>query len=154
MYITVLILHSIFRWFVLIALCYAIFRAYKGYTSRSAFSYLDNKVRHWTATLTHLQLTLGILLYIKSPIIQYYLSDFQNLIADWDLTFFGLYHFLLMLSAVVIISIGSARAKRQKTDREKFRTMLIMYTIGFFIILIAVPWPFSPLANRPLIRFF
>ena len=154
MYITVLILHSILRWFVLIALCFAIFKAYQGYVRGSEFSYLDNKVRHWTATLTHLQLTLGIILYIKSPIIQYYLSDFQNLVAQWDLTFFGIVHFSLMILAVVIISIGSARAKRKKTAREKFKTMLVMYSIGLFIILIAIPWPFSPLANRPLIRFF
>lgn len=154
MYSTVLSLHSIFRWLVLLSLCYAIFRAYKGYVSKSDFSFLDNKVRHWTATIAHVQLTLGVLVYIKSPIIKYYLSDFKNLIADWNLTFFGLIHSILMVSAVVLITIGSAKAKRKQTAKEKFRTILVTYFIALVIIFIAIPWPFSPLANRPYIRAF
>ncbi len=154
MYSTVLALHSLFRWFVVISLCYAIYRAYRGYVNQLEFSTLDNKVRHWAVTIAHVQLTLGILVYIKSPIIQYYFSDLKNLISDWNLTFFGLIHFILMISAVIIITIGSAKAKRKKTAPEKFKTMLIAYSIALFIIFIAIPWPFSPLANRPYIRAF
>jgi len=154
MYSVVLVLHSIFRWFVLCALLYAIFRAYKGYTSKSNFSSLDNKVRHWTATIAHIQLTLGILVYIKSPIIKYYFSDFKNLVTDWNLTFFGLFHFIFMISAVVLITVGSAKAKRKKTAPEKFKTMLLLYSIALILIFIAIPWPFSPLANKPYLRAF
>lgn len=154
MYSTVLVLHSIFRWLVLISLCYSIYRAYRGFRFQYNFSYVDNKVRHWTATIAHIQLTIGMLLYIKSPIIKYYFSDFKNLINNWDLTFFGFVHFVLMITAIVIITIGSAKAKRKKTDIEKFRTMLMYFSIGLLIIFIAIPWPFSPLANRPLLRTF
>ncbi|UOY07786.1 hypothetical protein L0P88_04350 [Muricauda sp. SCSIO 64092] len=154
MYSTVLTLHSLFRWLVLLSLGFAIYRAYKGYTSKSPFSYLDNKVRHWTATIAHIQLILGILVYIKSPIIQYYFSDFKNLVADWNLTFYGLFHFILMIGAIVLITIGSAKAKRKKTAREKFKTILVTYSIALILIFIAIPWPFSPLANRPYIRAF
>lgn len=154
MYSNVLVLHSLFRWLVLISLCYAIFRAYKGYRSQSNFSHFDNKVRHWTATIAHIQLTIGMLLYIKSPVIQYYFSDFKTLVNNWNLTFFGLFHLILMISAVVLITIGSAKAKRKKIDSEKFSTMLTYFSIGLLIIFIAIPWPFSPLANRPLLRAF
>ncbi|MEM7486653.1 MAG: hypothetical protein AAF348_15700 [Bacteroidota bacterium] len=154
MYSTVLVLHSIFRWLVLLSLCYAIYRAYKGFHSKSHFSYLDNKVRHWTATIAHIQLTVGMIVYIKSPIIKYYFSDFKNLVNNWEMTFFGIFHSILMIAAIVIITIGSAKAKRKKTDIEKFRTMLGYFSIGLLIIFIAVPWPFSPLANRPLLRTF
>ncbi len=154
MYSTALALHSIFRWLLLIALCYSIYRAYRGFRDQSDFSYVDNKVRHWTATIAHIQLTIGMLVYIKSPIIKYYFSDFKNLITNWNLTFFGLFHFILMISAIIIITIGSAKAKRKATDIEKFRTILIYFSIGLLIIFIAIPWPFSPLANRPLLRTF
>jgi len=154
MYSTILILHSIFRWLVLLSLCYAIFRAYKGFNTQSAFTNIDEKIRHWTATIAHIQLTIGMLVYIKSPIIKHYFSDFKNLITNWNLTFFALIHFILMVSAIIIITIGSAKAKREKTDLEKFRTMLTYFSIGLIIIFIAIPWPFSPLANRPLLRIF
>jgi hypothetical protein len=32
--------------------------------------------------------------------------------------------------------------------------MAIWFLLGLIVILIAVPWPFSPLANRPYIRHF
>ncbi len=154
MYPTLLLLHSLFRWLVLLFLCYAIARSYRGYYSKSEFSFFDNKIRHWTATIAHIQLVLGILVYIKSPIIQYYFSDFENLISNWELTFFGIFHFILMLIAIVIITIGSAKAKRKTTASEKFKTMLIWFSIALVIIFTAIPWPFSPLANRPYIRMF
>ncbi|PNW27138.1 hypothetical protein [Formosa algae] len=154
MYSTFLTLHSIFRWLVLLSLCYAIFRAYKGYKSQSSFSKIDNTVRHWTATIAHIQLIIGILVYIKSPIITYYFSDFKTLISEWELTFYGLFHFILMMVAIVVITIGSAKAKRKKTDVEKFKTMLLYFSLALLIICIAIPWPFSPLANRPYLRPF
>jgi len=154
MYSTLLILHSIFRWLVLLSLIYAIYRAGMGYFSKSIFSNGDNLVRHWTATIAHIQLILGILVYIKSPIIQYYFANFNTAIYDWNLTFFGLFHFVLMIAAIVIITIGSAKAKRKTQDLDKFKTMLIWFSIGLTIIFIAIPWPFSPLMNRPYLRTF
>lgn len=154
MYSTVLILHSIFRWLVLLSLVYAIFRAGRGYFTKGNFSFWDNKVRHWTATIAHVQLILGILVYIKSPLVQYYFVNFKTSISNWDLTFFGLFHFALMVLAIVLITVGSAKAKRKTTDLEKFKTILLWFSIALIIMFIAIPWPFSPLANRPYIRTF
>lgn len=69
-----------------------------------------------------------------------------------EFTFFGMIHSLLMLVAIIVITFGSALAKRKTTDREKFKTMLYWFSIALIIILIAIPWPFSPLANRPYFR--
>jgi heme A synthase len=148
----ILFLHSIFRWFVFLFLSYAIFQAYRGYRLKRNFSKWDNKIRHWTATTAHIQLILGILVYIKSPLIIYYFSNFKNLVNDWNFTFFGLFHIILMFFALVIITIGSAKTKRKKTDQEKYKTMFLWFLIAFIIIFIAIPWPFSPLANRPYFR--
>jgi len=154
MYAIVLVLHSLFRWLVIISLSLAIFRSYKGYSTHKKFSSTDNKIRHWTATIAHIQLILGVLVYIKSPIMNYYFSDFQNLFTNWELSFFGLIHSIGMCIAIVVITIGSAKAKRKQKDREKFKTMLVYFSIGLLIILLVIPWPFSPFANRSLIRTF
>lgn len=152
MYTTILFLHATFRWLVLLFLFYAISRAYKGYRLKTDFLNWDDKVRNWTATIAHIQLILGALVYIKSPLIQYYFSDFKKLILNWNLTFFGLFHVLLMLIALVVITIGSAKAKRKKKAIEKHRSILIWFSIALFIIFIAIPWPFSPFTNRPYVR--
>ncbi len=152
MYSSLLFFHSLFRWLVLLSLGYAIFRAYRGYTGKTLFTKADNSVRHWTATLAHIQLTLGFTLYFTSPIIKYFFANFKQEIQRIDLTFFGLIHFVLMLIAIVVITVGSALAKRRPTDTEKFRTMLVWFSVALGLIFLAIPWPFSPLANRPYFR--
>ncbi|MDH6253765.1 cytochrome bd-type quinol oxidase subunit 2 [Chryseobacterium sp. H1D6B] len=152
MYQTLTFLHSSFRWLVLLSLLYAVFRAYKGYSSKSVFSKTDDSVRHWSATIAHVQLILGITLYSQSPMIKYFWKNFNTAKESFDLLFFGLIHIFLMLVSIVLITIGSALAKRKETDREKFKTQLIWFTTALIIIFIAIPWPFSPLANRPYFR--
>lgn len=152
MYPSLLFVHSLFRWLVLMSLLYAIIRAYRGYSSNSPFTKTDNSARHWTATIAHVQLVLGFTLYFTSPIIKYFFANFKQEIQRINLAFFGIIHFLLMLTAIIVITIGSALAKRKPTAREKFRTMLVWFSIAMALIFLAIPWPFSPLANRPYFR--
>lgn len=152
MYQTLTFLHSIMRWLVLASLVYSIYRAYKGYFSNSEFSKTDNNVRHWTATIAHIQLIVGVIFYMKSPIIKYFWNNFDEAIHNLDITFFGLIHIFLMFTAIILITIGSAKSKRKTTDRGKYKTMLVYFSISLIIIFIAIPWPFSPFANRPYFR--
>ncbi|MFP3590765.1 hypothetical protein [Chryseobacterium sp. SIMBA_038] len=152
MYQTLTFLHSTFRWLVLLSLISSLYIAYKGYFSNNKFSKTDDSVRHWTATIAHVQLILGITLYSQSPIVKYFWNNFSTAKESFDLLFFGLIHIFLMLFSIVLITIGSALTKRKETDKEKFKTMLIWYTIALIIIFIAIPWPFSPFANRPYFR--
>jgi cytochrome b561 len=154
MYDTLLALHSLIRWLVLASLLVAIFRGYRGWFSNKPFSRFDNSVRQWTATITHIQLVLGICLYFVSPIINYFLHNFKEAVHQREVRFFGMEHNLMMLIAIIIITIGSAKAKRKLTDKEKFKTMAIWYTIGLLVILSSIPWSFSPLAARPNFRAF
>ena len=134
--------HSALRWLVLIALLSSIFRAAKGYFTEAVFTVTDNALRHWTATIAHIQLVIGVTLYIRNPLLLKYSL------------FFRFIHISCMFTAVVLLTIGSALARRKPTDREKFRTMFVWFTISLIIILMAIPWPFSPLAERPLFRSF
>lgn len=152
MYSTLLFCHSFLRWFVLGSLLYSIYIAYKGYTSKLSFTRKDNLIRHWTATIAHIQLIFGILIYVQSPIVKYFWANFATGIQNIDAAFFGLIHILLMLISIVLITIGSALAKRKANDRDKFKTMLIWFCIALLIIFIAIPWPFSFFANRPYFR--
>lgn len=150
MYQLLIYLHSFLRWFVLISLIVAVYKAYRGYFSNAAFKKGDNAIRHWIATIAHVQLMVGMVLYFQSPLIKYFLKNGAK--ESFEFLFFGMIHSTLMLVAIVIVTIGSAMAKRRKTDKEKFRTMLVWYSLALIIIFIAIPWPFSPFANRPYLR--
>jgi uncharacterized membrane protein YdjX (TVP38/TMEM64 family) len=154
MYPTLLTLHSLVRWLVLISLLFAIFRAYRGWFFRKHFSRLDNSVRHWTATISHIQLIIGLLLYSVSPIIDFFLHNYKAAVHQRQFRFFGMEHSLMMIMAIAIITIGSALSKRKEIDNEKYKTMAIWFTVALLIILVSIPWPFSPLTSRPFLRFF
>lgn len=152
MYQTLTFYHTFVRWLVLASLLFAIYRAYRGYISKSTFSKTDNAVRHWTATIAHIQLVIGMMLYFTNPSTKYFWSNFSEAVKNLDLLFFGIIHITCMFIAILIITIGSALAKRKQVDQDKFRIMLVWFSIALIIIFIAIPWPFSPLANRPYFR--
>jgi len=149
MYAALIFLHSLFRWLVVASLAYAIYRAFRGYVSGRPFSGTDNAVRHWTATIAHVQLIIGMMLYTQSPLVQYF---WKHSGAVFEMRFYGLVHIFIMLTAIALLTVGSALAKRKPTDRERFRTMLTWFLLAFILIFVAIPWPFSPLSHRPYFR--
>ncbi len=152
MYPTLLFLHNYMRWLVLLALIVAIIIAVKGLRENKKFSRSDNLIRHWSATLLHIQLIIGVLLYIKGPTAIFFWKNLNRVGNSWELLFFGVGHIFFMLVAIVLVTIGSAKAKRKVIDKDKYKTILIWYLIALIVILIAIPWPFSPLASRPYFR--
>lgn len=149
-----LFLLSVNRWLVLATLFYAVYISLNGYLAGSAFTQGSNFIRHVTATIVHIQLILGIFLYIISPVVRFGGPMVSSSLLVGEQTFFRVVHLSLVLVAVVLVTIGSSKAKRQKTDELKFKSMLIWYFVALVIISIAIPWPFSPLGNRPYFRMF
>lgn len=154
MYYLLLSTHSLFRWLVLICLLYAIFSAYKGWLENKPFTKYQNNIRYISVTIAHTQLTLGLWLYFISPITNYFMHNYKQAVKLREIRFFGMEHSLMMIIAVTIITIGSAKTKLKKTDKEKFKTMAIWFTIGLLVILTSIPWKFSPLTSRPYFRTF
>jgi hypothetical protein len=154
MYLFLLALHSLTRWFVLISLLYAIFRSYRGWLGHKPFTKTDHITRVVTASVAHVQLVIGIWLYFISPVVNYFLHNFTQAVRMREIRFFGMEHITMMLIAITLITIGSAKAKRKTTDEAKFKTMAIWFSIALFIIFISIPWSFSPFTSRPLFRAF
>ncbi|MDD2266853.1 hypothetical protein [Sulfuricurvum sp.] len=154
MELILLTLHSWLRWLVLISLIYALYRAYKGWLKGSEFGIFEDRVRHNTTTIAHIQLIAGIWLYLISPITTFFFHHFADAVHVREIRFFGIEHSSTMLIAILLITIGSALAKRKSIDREKFKTIAIWFSIALLLILAAIPWEFSPLVSRPYLRIF
>ena len=154
MYPFLLALHSLIRWLVLLSLLTSIFIGFRGWFQQKKFSKHDNFIRHTTATIAHVQLLLGIWLYCISPVVDYFLHHFKEAVHERQVRFFGMEHITVMIIAIIFITIGSAKAKRKPTDKEKFKTMAIWFSIGLLLILTSIPWQFLPLTSRPYFRAF
>jgi membrane protein DedA with SNARE-associated domain len=149
-YLTILLLHSLARWAVLAGLGLGLFRAYRGWLGSRPFTQFDDTVRHTAATVAHVQLLLGYTLYFVSPLVAAF--HLRGATHAPTALFFGIQHVAAMTTAIVVLTIGSALAKRQATDPDKFRTMALWFTVALLLILVAIPWPFSPWASRPYFR--
>ena len=152
MYTPLLLLHSFTRWGVLLSLVYAIFRAYRGYTLKSPFTKRETAVRYWTVTIAHIQFVIGMVLYFQSPVIHYFHNHFSEAVQGTNTAFFGIFHPLLMLTAIAVLTIGASLAKRSPSDPGKFKTLLLWFSAALLLLFISIPWPFSPFATRPFFR--
>ncbi|HEV7381778.1 MAG TPA: hypothetical protein VGN64_18405 [Dyadobacter sp.] len=154
MYPVLLASHSLIRWLVLMSLVAATVHVWRSWKSGKKFTRSDDAIRHWTATFAHIQMTIGLILYFQSPVTAYFRENFGVAIHEREVRFFGLEHSLMMLTAVVILNVGSSLSKRRTSDQQKFKTLAVYFTIALVIILANIPWAFSPLVSRPYYRTF
>ena len=154
MFPTLLALHSLFRWLVLISIVYSIFLGYRGWLKKRSFTKYDNWVRVITVSFAHIQLIIGGWLYFISPIVDYFLKNFSESMPQTQLRFFGMEHVTMMLIGISLVTVGSSIARRKKTDEEKFKAIAIWYSIALIVIFTSIPWEFSPFTSRPYFRAF
>lgn len=131
-------LHSVNRWIVLVLLLLTIITAFQGWMGKKNYTESDRKKSLFTLIFTHIQFILGLVLYFISP----YVKHADGVMKDKLLRFYTVEHFVMMLLAIALITIGYSVAKRKSVDVAKFKTTAIYYLIGLVIILAGIPWPF------------
>ncbi|MEJ5056122.1 hypothetical protein WH223_17885 [Sphingobacterium sp. MYb382] len=154
MFATLLILHSIIRWLLLATLIAGITRSYYGLKTNKLYRQSDRFLGLSCISIAHIQLLIGLSLYSLSPIVNYFLQNFKEGVHLREIRFFGMEHSLMMVIGVILISVATIKLKAKNNDRDKFKTILIWYSIALFIIFTSIPWFFSPLVNRPALRWF
>ena len=61
--------------------------------------------------------------------------------------FYGMEHLLGMLLAIIVVTVGRKMAEKQEVVEHKNKKILVWYTIGLFLILASIPWPFREALN-------
>ena len=150
----ILVIHSLLRWLVFGSVIFATFRSLRGYYWNRSYLPLDQSAADFAVRFTQIQFVLGLALYFLSPLIDYFLHNFEVALHERQARFFGMEHITMMIVAVGLISRGGAAPKRRETDKAKFKAMAIPFTLALIIILVNIPWPFSPFAARPFFRWF
>lgn len=122
MYTTLLSLHSVFRWLIVIGVIYTLYRAYTGLAANKTFTSADANTRKYTVIAAHIQLLLGLALYFLSPMVQYFMSNFSAAVKIKEMRFYGMEHSIVMILAIILITIGSAVSKKKESDRAKIQS--------------------------------
>jgi len=123
---------------VLIFLVVAVVNALMKRNSGAKFGKSDKMPALMALMFTHVQIILGFILYFISNKVSFH----DGFMKDPSARFYGMEHILMMLIAVVLITIGYSKSKRQTIASKKHTTILIFYGIGLLLILAAIPWPF------------
>src|SRR5690348_16451044 len=108
MYYTLITFHSLVRWLLLASLLLTIYRSWHGWLARKGYVKWDNTLRVATVTLAHVQLAIGVTLYLISPLIKTFLNNYSATKGIRDIRFFGMEHSLMMVLAVTFITIGAS----------------------------------------------
>lgn len=152
-YPIVLFLHGLNRWFVILFALWLLFSAVSstGRTSSAETSPVRAPWRAYLGTL-RLQLLLGALLLLISPLAQAVWSDMGAAMKMRPLRFFAVEHTVMMFLAIGLAEAGAARARRAKDAARAARATLIFGGLSLLLILAAIPWPFMREIARPWLR--
>ena len=131
--------HSGIAYLALLGLIVVIFWALIGSLSGREFQEKDRKIAMITFIICHIQLLLGLILYFVSPL-GFSLLTSGGAMSDAAARLTALEHPLINIVAIALISVGYIRAKKLETSRSKFRSIYMMYAIGFVLIISRIPW--------------
>lgn len=126
--------HSGLRWVVLALLLWAVAAAFQAWQNKRS----AGKAPLYAMSAVHLQLLLGVILYFISPYVRFE----SGVMKDTLLRFYTVEHISMMLLAVVLVTVGYVRAKRQGDAAAGSRRIFWFYLASLLLILAAIPWPF------------
>lgn len=134
-------IHSYWAYLVLILLIISIFNAIKGLRSKRDFTAKDLRISLFTLIVSHIQLVIGLVAYYLS---NYYTTmrsiGMGEVMKNSELRKPLVEHPIMIIIAVVLLTIGFSKIKRKETDRGKFKSVLIFYSLALLLILSMIPW--------------
>lgn len=142
MYIGFKHLHSYLAYFLLAVLIFSILFAFYQMVRKGSFSERARKISLAGFIAAHLQLLLGLILYLISPV---GLAQFSaEAMGDSLSRLYILEHPLTMILGIVLISVGYIKAKKPGDDVRRLRTIFLYYSGGLILFLIRIPWSAWP----------
>ena len=115
---TVLILHNIMRWAVLLFGLWTLINALSGTFSKRAYSNADNKSNLFFMISCDIQLLLGLILYFSGVWFEKLKSGMGDVMKNAYDRFFTVEHAGMMLLAWILVHIGRSAVKRAPEQRN------------------------------------
>ncbi|MDB5014041.1 MAG: cytochrome [Daejeonella sp.] len=137
-------LHSGFRYLVFFLLILALIQAITGLFGKKSYTETNRKINLFALIAAHTQLLIGIILYFVSPMVQ--LNNMSAAMKDSVLRYWTVEHWVMMVFAIVLITIGHAKSKKAVDAINKHRAIAMYYGLAILVILVAIYQ-----SGRPLI---
>lgn len=150
---TILVLHNILRWAVLLFGLWTVLSAMSGLAGKRNYTAADSRSNFLFMLSCDIQLVLGLILYYQNSWFER-LKELGNNMKDANNRFFTMEHGLLMIIALILVHVGRIAVKKAVSPAAKHKRSLLYFGLAIVIILAAIPWPFREAIARPLLRLF
>jgi hypothetical protein len=108
----------------------AIIQSLAGWLGKKPYTEGNRRINLFALISAHTQLLIGLLLLFISPNVQFSGDAMKNATTRY----FTVEHWVMMLIAIALITIGHSRAKRIALPEGKHKTIAIFYIIAFLVI--------------------
>lgn len=140
MYATFQFVHSVWAFLVLGVLVITTFYSLIGFFRKKEYGAKAMRLALFTLITMHIQFLIGLVLFFVSP---------NGLQAIQNKGMGGLSsaarklaveHPTLMLIAIVLVTVGYSKHKKQRLSTPKFKKLAIFYTLALIAVLAIIPW--------------
>lgn len=151
MFSLVLVLHSLWRWVVLVLAVVVIARALSAMKSDRAFDATDNKLGAAFLGSVHLQVIVGLIMHFGlSPTVKVAMQMGGAAMRDAALRFWFVEHITMGVLVAILVTVVRVRAKKLATDKAKHKFIAIGTIAALAVMFAMIPWPFRPRVGRSL----
>lgn len=134
-------LHSGWAYITLLILIFAVVNAVIGLSSKKEFKDKDLRISLFTLIVAHIQLIIGFITFFVSAQFEYVLDNGMGAaMKEPTIRLFVVEHPLMMILAIILITMGFSKHKKQTTDKGKFKTIALYYGLGLLFVLSRIPW--------------
>ena len=131
--------HSYLAYVALALLVIAVINAILGLTSKKFFTDKDLRISLFTMIVCHIQLLVGLIVYFVSEK-GFQAFAIEGAMKNSELRLTMIEHPLINIIALVLITIGWSKHKKEESNNGKFKKIAIFYTLGLVLILSRLPW--------------
>jgi hypothetical protein len=135
---TVKVVHQYWAYLVLLILVLATFNAVFKTIGKKEYHPRDFRVSLFTLIVSHIQLLIGMVLWFAAD----YFSEMSmgEIMKNSVMRSNVVEHPLAMVLAVVFITMGYSKHKKQLTSTGKLKKIAIFYSIALLLVCAKIPW--------------
>ena len=135
---TIKFLHSYWAYLVLLIVVLATINSIFGMLTKKEFGAKDFRIALFALIVTHIQLLIGIVLYVFAN--NFGDVEMGEIMKNATLRLRNIEHPLLMVVAIMLLTIGYSKHKNKRTSSAKFKTLAIPYALALIAMLAMIPW--------------